>query len=361
MAKSPKLPMAPDRDRARTLLNQHWAAALQGATPDASPEIISLINSDQTAIRFCLVTQLLGKLTDHGLDALCLQKGDGGGGRWDPRGFATNVVVPWNRTLQSVLGASGDPYVSNPLRRPRVDHGLDQMGDPVAWKALCRALEKAQQASAPDVELLFGQTLSAVRDRLAALTFVYVLPARISLRQCERLVTDFLSQPSGGDRGMAVAGALFDTLRVKLAIWTEVRRGAVNAADVATGAAADLECVASDGKVVLAVEVKERRVANSDVAEAITKARGLAVTELLLCTLGFVKAEEGAINTAIDAAWASGTNVYHATLLDLVRANLPLLGEAGIREFVGAIGNQLDTYATQPKHRQAWKEVLETL
>jgi hypothetical protein len=100
-----------------------------GAPVGQSLRRLVLVSSEQTAIRFCLPTQLLGKLAGPGLDAMCLQRGDGQSGRWDPRGFAARVVVPWNRTNQNVLGPSGDPYVSNPLRRPRVDDGLTQMSD----------------------------------------------------------------------------------------------------------------------------------------------------------------------------------------------------------------------------------------
>jgi hypothetical protein len=86
MAKGQQL--SPDRNRAKELLDDLWAQVLN-EEESAPVEITALVNSDQTAIRFCLPTQLLGKLTDNSLDALCLQRGDGSAGRWDPRGFAT--------------------------------------------------------------------------------------------------------------------------------------------------------------------------------------------------------------------------------------------------------------------------------
>ena len=127
----------PDRDIAGKLLHELWEQVLadDGLLPSEATR--ALINSNQTSVRFCLPTQLLGKLTDNTLDALCLQKGDGADPtRWDPRGFATRVIVPWNHENQNVLGPSGDPYVSNPLRRARVDSGLDQMADRAEWEAL---------------------------------------------------------------------------------------------------------------------------------------------------------------------------------------------------------------------------------
>lgn len=358
MAKAPRSAARPDRGVARGLLDTLWSDALGGKTPGATPDIVSLLEHRLTAIRFCLVTQLLGKLADNDIDAMCLQKGDGSAGRWDPRSFAVAVVVPWNRGNQTVLGPSGDPYVSNPLRRPRVDQGLDQMGDRASWQALCDVLaEVERQGDEAYTASVLGGVLSAARDFLARQTFDYVVPARVSLLQCQRLVASFLSEPSGGDRGLAVVAALFQVFRDRFGLWETVRRGVINASDTASGLAADLECVAG-GKPVLAVEVKERLVDEGDLKSAIAKARAASVTELLLCTRGVQETQRNAVATGIEAAWASGTNVYQTTIDDLLRGDLPLLGEAGIRAFVEQVGKQLDAFATQPRHRQAWQGLL---
>jgi hypothetical protein len=206
------------------------------------------------------------------------------------------------------------------------------------------------------------QTLVAIRDRLRALTFTYIVPPRVSLLQTQKLVSDFLSQKSGGDRGLAVAAALFETFRERFKLYSAIRRGVINAADAATGSAGDLECIGDDGKtIILAVEVKERRIGDADVDIAVAKARAFSVRELLLCTDGVVQTEQEAVASRLASAWASGTNVYHATLQEMIKAALPLLGEAGIRDFVVKIGAQLDAFSTQPRHRQSWKGLLDAL
>ena len=58
--------LSPDRNRAKELLDDLWAQVLN-EEESAPVEITALVNSDQTAIRFCLPTQLLGKLTDNSL------------------------------------------------------------------------------------------------------------------------------------------------------------------------------------------------------------------------------------------------------------------------------------------------------
>jgi hypothetical protein len=202
--------VSPDRKEARTILGELWSLVLEEESQTTTDAIRALVNSDQTAIRFCLPTQLLGKLTDNALDALCLQKKKNepdGSGRWDPRGFATQVIVPWNRENQNVLGPSGDPYVSNPLRRPRADFGLDQMANRKEWENLVAVLQKVETASNRNrTRIVLLWVLSAIRDRLRDLSFTYVVPERVSLPQAELIVTQFLSQKSGGDRGLAVAG-----------------------------------------------------------------------------------------------------------------------------------------------------------
>src|SRR5579884_1636158 len=137
----------PDRDVARLLLDELWEAVLSDDRSAVAPVLRQLINSNEASIRFCLPTQLLGKLADNDLDALCLQRGDGEAGRWDPRGFAASVIVPWNRANQFVLGRGGDPYVSNPLRRPRIDYGLEQMAHREEWDLLHEVLRDVQDKS----------------------------------------------------------------------------------------------------------------------------------------------------------------------------------------------------------------------
>ena len=362
---SKKRNVSPDRNEARRILQELWIIVLNDESLTAPARVRELVNSDQTAIRFCLPTQLLGKLTDNRLDTLCLQKKKDepeGTGRWDPRGFATQVVVPWNRENQNVLGPSSDPYVSNPLRRPRADFGLDQMADREQWEKLGLVLQEIETASdIVKTKTVLLEVLGAIRDRLRDLTFSYVSPERISLTQVERLVARFLSEKSGGDRGLAIAAALFETIKERLNLYKEIRRNVINAADAATKSVGDLECIGHNGNLVLAVEVKERRIGDDDVHIAIGKAREFAVRELIFCCDGVAPADREAVEKTFADAWASGTNLYQLSIGDLMKGILPLVGEQGIKSFVIQVGIQLDKFSTQPRHRKAWKSLLDAL
>lgn len=361
-ASKPRAPSLPDRAKASRLLEQYWELVLNDDDLASTPEINAVINSDLVAVRYCLPTQLLGKLTDPSLDALCLQEKASPPGNRDPRSFSAAVVAPWVIRNQKVLGSSAEPYVGNPLRRPRLNEGLDQLRDPERWTGLTAILEDVQGRDDPAyTERVFTQTLAAIRDRMREHAFVYVVPPRVSLLQADGLIRKFLSEKSGGDRGLAVAAALFGAFRERLRLYKEIRRGSINASDASTGAAADLECVGMDGDVVLAVEVKERRIGDNDVVVAVNKARTQNVREIILCTEGIAEADQKAVDDTFARAWASGTSLYHATIAELMRGALPLLGEQGVREFVVQIGQQLDAFSTQPRHRRAWKALLDAL
>jgi hypothetical protein len=67
------------------------------------------------------------------------------------------------------------------------------------------------------------------------------------------------------------------------------------------------------------------------------------------------------VEEAVKAAWASGTNIYRVTVGNIVANVLPILGEVGIKTFVSHVGQQLDKFNTQPRHRKAWKSLLDAL
>ncbi len=112
--------ISPNTSDATYLLNKLWDEVLteEDNTGPLDEQIDELINSKRVAIRYCLPIQLLGKLTDHKLDALRMKKGGNKDdpAAWVPREFAKKVIVPWVTENDNVLGNSKDPYVGNPAR-----------------------------------------------------------------------------------------------------------------------------------------------------------------------------------------------------------------------------------------------------
>lgn len=279
---------------------------------------------------------------------------------WDPRGFASRVIVPWVSANQNVLGTSSDPYVSQPLRKPRMEADPGKkVKSPDDWKLLYKVLNEVEtKSNTKFTRHRLLQTLRSIRRKLTESTFEFHVPKRISLEQTQAVVNAFLSQGSGGDRGLSVATALFETFGKFFGLYSEVRRHVINASDASTGLTADIECL-DDGKLKLAIEVKERNLTLIDVRSAILKARQSSISEFLFNTPRTSPGEKLAIDTLIDKTWASGTNLYRLSIDELIQVGLTLTGEEGRKHFLTNVGEQLNKFNTQPTNRQRWKQLLE--
>ena len=121
-----------------------WQEALANTNTEIDDAIDKLVTCSVVSIRYALLTQLLGKLSDPTRDTLSIQRGEPttaeAAGRWDARSFCHANVVPWVGETSQVLGTSPDPYVNNPLRRPRLDAGYEPRRDLSLWDKLTETL-----------------------------------------------------------------------------------------------------------------------------------------------------------------------------------------------------------------------------
>jgi len=353
--------ISPSVEEARKILDALWAKVNSDDANATDHRFDQLIDCNSVSIRFCLPTQILGKLTDPKLDTLCLQKGDGSvDSMWDPRGFAAKVIVPWVMQNQNVLGTSADPYVSLPLRRPRLEIPAAKVKNKAEWILLCEILVELELSNDPKLtEKAMLLTLSSIKRKLAASTFEYVIPERISLNQTRQIIKEFLSEGSGGDRGLSVAAALFTTIGKIFTLYSKVTRYVINASDTSTGSTGDIECFDHNGDLRLAIEVKERNLTLTDVKSGIVKARKGSLQELLFNSPSIRPDDVDEVEGLVNKAWASGTNIYQLSIDELTSVALTLTGEQGRRDFLENVGLQLNEFNTQPKNRQRWKELLE--
>ena len=83
-----------------------------------------------------------------------------------------------------MLGTSSDPYVNNPLRRPRLDVGMESLSNRAEWEALVRLFAGLQaQASPSAVEEALVRCLKATARRMREQQVEYPVPIRIGLDQ----------------------------------------------------------------------------------------------------------------------------------------------------------------------------------
>jgi hypothetical protein len=368
-----KRDQGPDHKSARERLDSIWNAVAEQTErkPDAEyvddaalrQAIRDCINHSQVAYRFCLPVQLLGKLVMPGVDVLALQRAKATDARaWDARSLASKVVAPFNQAQENVLGASADPYVGNAMRIPRMRRDDPSKRDIAGWNRLIDVLEAVENRGDPAFcEAVFRQVLLEFHRRQQQLRFAYPVPPRVSLAETLRVGRAFLDERSGGDRALALAGALFDVIAERFGLFAIVKRARINASDEASGQAADLECLDSNGRVVMAVEVKDRALTLTDVEGTIVKTRNREIKDVFFTAPQVAAADFDAVERRFAAAFSAGQNLYHADLFDMAEIVLGLAGEGGRITFLKRVGEHLNAWNTQPRHRQTWKGLLETL
>lgn len=359
-----------DDAAAAAWLRDAWAAALcGGAAEDPDPHIDAVQNSRLVSVRYALVTQLLGKHADGRRDALCLQRGEPEGateaGRWDPRSFCSTVVVPWVQSTNHVLGTSSDPYVSNPLRRSRLDDWSIPLRDRAEWERLVTILAEVQgRDDAEYTETVLRGCLASIARRYAVLDVPYPVPNRVSLSQTLTGITSFLATASGGERALIVVTALMRVVGREFGLFERVDRQGINESDAATGAPGDVLCYRNEGdreRLALTVEVKDRDVTLLDLNATIEKARQASVSEVLFAVTGPQPSEASKMDSRIHEEWVQGTNIYYMTILELARAVLTLAGEDSRPSFLREVGQEINRAAAQPILRTAWADVLRTI
>ena len=345
-------------------LRSMWLEALQDPAPQVDDGLDELINCDVVSIRYALLTQLLGKLDDRTRDALSIQRGDAtiaeAAGHWDARSFCRANVVPWVAEAGQVLGTSPDPYVNNPLRRPRLDAGYEARSHRPLWNKLVETLREVQERN--DQAYTAAQLrlcLASLVRKYNALVVRFDVPQRISLADAIRIVTQYLAEPSGGERPQIIVAALLRAIGQRFGIFDRVARQAINEADAAAYRPGDVACYRCN-RLIFAVEVKDREITLQDLDTAIGKARRSEVTELLFASVSSPATDPG-IAARVQREFGLGINIYQLPIDDLLRVALSVAGEASRTEFLSLVGAELNDRVTQPAHKLAWQHLLRGL
>jgi len=352
-----------DNAEARQWLDEVWARVLSDGACEPDSEVDRLVNSKLVSIRYAVMTQMLGKIANKSRSLLCLQLGTGKvPGGWDARSFCAAVIVPWVADNQHVLGRSADPYVNHPLRRPRLDEGTNGVRDTAEWDALVAFLCPLDSAPQKELEAAFLRCLNSAARQMLAQSFAYEVPIRISLPQMLRALEMFLSEPSGGLRPLATTAALMAVLGDAFSLFSKVSSQGLNQADSSTGAPADVTCLDDKGKVVLAIEVKDRALTLADIRDTRSKIQTSAdpLSNLLFAVPSVSETERSEIGEIMDGAWASGLNINQIDILDLARATFTLLSEDWRPKLLREIGSELDRRADH-LHRRGWSDLLSAI
>lgn len=318
------------------------------------------LTSRTKSYHYVLPTQLLCKSVASSLNAHSLQVAFGKPGAFDARTVAHAVIVPFDQRNYRVLGGSPEPYVNKPLRCPAVTlEYRSQQQRKSDWDKLIQVLDLVENTNRESFTAqVFDQVLFEIYKLLANVIIVYPTPNRISLHDTYRLVEEYLSEKSGGDRIEAICTALFQTIGARFNIFDEVRREKVNAADASSGMVADIECWL-DGRIVLLVEVKDRSLTLTQLDSKLDIARSRKISEILfIAEQGKEIVEEEKINMRIVSEFTSGQNIYVSNFSDFSLGLFILLGEEGRVDFLDRVGRELDRVNSAIIHRRAWANAL---
>jgi hypothetical protein len=285
----------------------------------------------------------------------------GGAGVFDARSLCHAVIVPFDKLHDNVPGGSSEPYVNNPLRvREITGEYRPAQKDKEGWDRLCYVVAEVQRINRAEfTRKVLHQILIEVYRRLEQTRVTYPAPSRASHKRTLEVVSLFLSEKSGGDRALAVAYALFATVKTETALFGEIRRARITASDAATGMIADIECYGRNSELLLAVEVKDQQLTLTHVQDKLKNARAKGVRELMFVVQQSVAEwERTDIEQLVEKEFASGQNVYVLNLERLAEGLLALFGEKGRTRFLREVGNSLDAYALSVLHRRRWAELL---
>ncbi len=350
-----------DTAEARLWLDREWVDALKANVMSPDEEIDALANSNTIAIRYALVTQLLGKIADPSRSLFAVQQSAPMEGAWDARSFSTAVVVPWVADNQHVLGTSAEPYASKPLRRPRLEYEMLDVKDKKGWRRLVTLFGKLEQAEHTNVVATFRLVLASLVRRLSTQTFGYTVPQRVSLPRVQLILDRFLATPSGGLRPLAVTAALLRTVGRAFTIFSRVESQGLNEADAVGGMPGDILCFAYNEteRICLVVEVKDLDLTIAHVRASSSKAKQAdeGLTSLLFAVPGVAEADQEEIRNLVRREWASGLNIYTSSIRSLIDALFVLLDEVWRVRLLRAIGDELDERQNQAA-RKAWHDVL---
>jgi len=354
-------------DRCRTILGERWESIqLVDITQEIVPELASDIHRVLRApmgisatFRFVLPTQLVAKLADPALDCRALQALEGENGSFNARDVAKHVIVPFNRDNGSPLGASGDPYVNNPVRLPRLSTEFrPQQKDKALWDILCRITDDIELVAKPEYTgRILDQVLLEMRRRIEQLTVAYAVPGRISHSVLIKHLEEFLAPRTGGRRIQAVCISVFRTVGEHWGVYDRVDSGVATAADAAGRRAADIECT-KNGKIVLAVEVKDVTLSLQLLEDKIRSSRLAHVWELLFLIRADPIANDSSVHEAAEREFAAGQNVYLLPFDDFISAVLMWLGGPGRHAFTENVGKILDEFGHDYTDRRAWADIL---
>lgn len=352
-----------DFETARNLLDEVFVQAegdlLTGSTPNVSQQVRdasdALFRSRTQAYREVLLGCALARIQDRDTN-IRLPYVDQGPNAFSGRSLDERVVNPFLHEKR--IPSSRGPYLSVFRRSVRFESstrvGLRDKSGYDAFLVIVAYLESVSNQS----ELL--GFLHYLLYRFVELRETADVPIsrlqRLSLQQCDALISGLLSTPSGGRFPVLLVVATFTAIKEFFGVdWTISWQG-INVADTASGAGGDIT-ISSGGQILMAAEVTERPVDRSRVVATFnTKIAPAGIEDYLF----FVRMSGVAPEARQQAHqyFAQGHDVNFLEIRDWMSMSLATMGRKGRAAFNRALVNLIDAGDIPRTLKVAWNEQI---
>jgi hypothetical protein len=326
-----------DHNAADRILRQAIAQSSRRLPITAWDEPIkTIIQGKHLTFRYLLMTALLAKATNPAVNALALQSGADIGGAYDARSLCHKVVVPIERELLNrALGGSNEPFLNKPARFPTISPtnavraGSDRELLTTLHQVLS-AIETSEQAF-DGLCVAVGRAIAhqTVRDQL--------LPQRPASAEAHvkilELIEAFVAQSIEGQVAAILTGTVL-TLHFAQFKSFGVTVHPVNQSGASSREVADID-IKQNGKIFVAIEVKDKPFTDQDLDHAAFKAshHGLKSITFIMGTKGSY------VGTSVTQAahkvlTECGVNIILVDILPFTRSLIALLPNLTFSEFL---------------------------
>jgi hypothetical protein len=351
-----------DYDRARQILDESFsameAAYIEGAVPCVQPNVAQaydlLFKSTTQAYREVLLGCILARFLDESID-IRLPYAKQGAHAYNGRTLDERVVNPFLGNEK--IPCSKGPFLSVFRRSVKFDQQTrDGVRDKAAFDALLevvRALETSDQAVIRTI--LEYHLYCFIRLREESKIEIARL-RRISLEQCDFLLSRLLETKSGGRLPVFLVVATFRAIKDVFQLDWEIEFQGINVADEASQAGGDIT-LRQNGETILAAEITERSVDRNKVISTFdTKIAPHAIEDYLF----FIK-DKGQSSTAIEQAkryFSQGHEVNFVETKNWIVTILSILGGQGRQAFVDHMLSFLDNTEIPTILKIKWNEII---
>jgi hypothetical protein len=322
--------------------------------------IKEIIRGKQLTYKYILLTAALAKATNPLVHYRVLQKGSQLQGAYDARSLAHGVVVPFEKSHGERFGGSNEPFLNRPARYPEFDlSNRDRNRN--AQKRLFYLLDNCQRYSTRDKTLpkaILRQVLKEMINLQPTKRDFKIPPVKVSLQATVKIVNEFLQVSGSGERLVAVIAAVFASMCKIFGETFQVRVYPVNWPDKFAKTAGDIEFY-KDGKIVRAVEVKDKPISESDLRHCQMKAKRHGITEyIILAGAGIVTNDESAITEFINSQLKHGINLYILAVPQQLFPYFVYLGEKGRKVFLTKVGTYLNEIKATRTNKKSWQQLI---